>query len=325
MDEKPLISIKGLTVSFTTDDGALKAVDDVSFDIHRGEALGIVGESGCGKSVTAMSMLRLVPCPPGSIDQGTIMMEGDDLLRMDLAMLRKVRGRRVGVIFQEPMTALSPLHQIGQQMIEAQRLHRDITRDDARRESVRWLEKVGIPDPTAQLQAYPFQLSGGMRQRVMIATALMLDPDLIIADEPTTALDVTIQAQVLDLMHEMRKDDTALVLITHDMGVIWEMCTRVVVMYASEVVEIANRDALFEHPLHPYTEALLASIPSLEDPAERLPTIPGQVPSPLDYPAGCRFRERCPYAFERCGTERPALTSCDGRLVRCFRAEENAR
>lgn len=319
-----LLSISGLSVSFATDDGTVRAVDDVSLNVGRGEVLGLVGESGCGKSVTAMSALRLVPSPPGTIEAGRVEFHGRDLLRIPSAELRRIRGKSISMIFQEPMTALSPLHRIGRQLVETQQLHYRIRRDDAWRTGEEWLRKVGVADAARNMHAYPHQLSGGMRQRAMIAMALMLEPELIIADEPTTALDVTIQAQVFDLMREMRKEDSSLLLITHDMGVIWEMCTRVAVMYASEIVETGEIRQLFSRPLHPYTEALLASIPSLGGDRRRLQAIEGQVPSPLEYPSGCRFRDRCGYALDRCAEEHPALTSVGHVEARCFLAEERA-
>lgn len=313
-----VLQIENLSVHFDTDEGTVRAVDGVTLDIRRGEVLGLVGESGCGKSVTALSVLRLIPSPPGHIAAGRIWFHGDDLLRLPIARLRAVRGRAISMIFQEPMTALSPLHRIGAQLAETLQFHRDISRKDAWQVGADWLRKVGLPDPSECLLAYPHELSGGMCQRVMIAMALMLDPELVIADEPTTALDVTIQAQVFELMREMRKTDTSLLLITHNMGVVWEMCTRVAVMYASEIVEIANRDDVFRQPMHPYTEALIASIPPVAGDCRRLATIPGQVPSPQAYPAGCRFRARCRYAFVRCAVEHPPLYAMDGRLTRCF-------
>ena len=320
-----LLEIRDLSVVFDTDDGVVQAADCVSLDIREGEVLGLVGESGCGKSVTAMSTLRLIPLPPGRFVSGTVMFDGKDLLTMPIPELREIRGREIGMIFQEPMTALSPLQRIGKQLVETQQTHGQIDRKEAWRAGEEWLAKVGIPDPAECMFSYPFQLSGGMRQRVMIAMALMLDPKVIIADEPTTALDVTIQAQVFDLMLDMKKRDTSLLLITHDMGVIWEMCERVAVMYASEIVEVGSREDLFRNPLHPYTEALLASIPSLDCEKGELETIEGQVPSAIDYPVGCRFRERCKYAFERCEKEHPDLAGIDGREARCFLAEDRAK
>ena len=314
----PLLEIKNLTVTFDTDEGTVLAVDDVSLSIERGEVLGLVGESGCGKSVTAMSILRLIPSPPGRIESGRVLFLGEDLLALPIRKLRDVRGKAISMIFQEPMTALSPLHRIGRQLVETLQTHQAISNHDAWQFATEWLRKVGIADAHERMYSYPHQLSGGMRQRVMIAMALMLDPQLVIADEPTTALDVTIQAQIFDLMREMKKRDTTLLLITHNMGVIWEMCTRVVVMYASQIVELATVSEIFRSPLHPYTEALLASIPSVSERKSKLETIAGQVPSPLSYPKGCRFRDRCRYAFDRCSREDPPLYEIGDRRARCF-------
>ncbi len=320
--DKTLLDVRDLSVSFKTEDGVVRAVDNVSFSIKRGEVVGLVGESGCGKSVSAMSLVRLIPEPPGSIDGGQVLFEGADLLQLPVPALRKIRGKRIGFIFQEPMTALSPLHRIGSQLVETQLFHHDISKEEAWRKGVEWLDRVGIPEPEERMHSYPFQLSGGMRQRVMIATALILEPDLVIADEPTTALDVTIQAQVLDLLMDMKSRDMSVLLITHDMGIVWETCDRVMVMYASEVVEQGMRDDVFSRPGHPYTEALLKSIPALARRGERLEAIPGQVPSPLAYPGGCRFRDRCPYAFDRCGQEHPGLEAVNRRTARCFLARQ---
>jgi oligopeptide/dipeptide ABC transporter ATP-binding protein len=318
-----LLDIRNLSVVFDTEDGPAVAVDGVTLAVERGETLGLVGESGCGKSVTALSCLRLIPTPPGRILSGEVRFGGEDLLRLPVSELRRIRGQRIGMIFQEPMTALSPLHTIGSQLTETLRLHRRMRRREAWDSGVEWLRKVGMSDPAENMRAFPHQLSGGMRQRAMIAMALMLEPALLIADEPTTALDVTIQAQVLDLMRRMRGSETALLLITHDMGVVWEMCSRVAVMYAGEVVEIAPVQKLFSQPLHPYTEALLRSRPALHAPGGRLSAVPGQVPSALRLPAGCRFRDRCAYAFERCAAEHPALESlAEGRQARCFLASK---
>jgi oligopeptide/dipeptide ABC transporter ATP-binding protein len=332
----PLLNIQNLSVSFQTDSGTSPAVSDVSLSINKGEVLGLVGESGCGKTVTAMSILRLLPSPPGHIDSGTIHYTGTDLLQLPISEMRDIRGNEISMIFQEPMTALSPLHRVGTQLVEALQSHPaecdasgefKKTRGGRRRKAWKmaesWLTKVGIPDAADRMYAYPHQLSGGMRQRVMIAMALMLDPALIIADEPTTALDVTIQAQVFDLMREMRTKETAMLLITHDMGVIWEMCTHVAVMYASEIVETGSVEELFNDPIHPYTKALLAVIPGNAEPGKRLPAIPGQVSSPQDYPKGCHFQDRCQYAFDHCRREHPSLYSHGGRTMRCFLAEEN--
>ena len=315
-----LLQMRELSVSFNTDEGQVRAVDDVSFDIRRGEVLGLVGESGCGKSVTALSILRLIPSPPGSINNGQILFRDQDILSLPVRELRTIRGKSISMVFQEPMTALSPLHRVGRQLVETLRFHQQIGSKEAWDLSREWLRKVGLPDTEKKMHAYPHQLSGGMRQRVMIAMALMLDPKLIIADEPTTALDVTIQAQVFDLMRAMRKEDTSMLLITHDMGVIWEMCDRVAVMYASEIVETGTVREIFNNPLHPYAEALIASIPSLSGRQDRLISIEGQVPSPLSYPQGCRFRDRCPYAFDKCTKQHPPLFDVNGRQARCFRS-----
>jgi peptide/nickel transport system ATP-binding protein/oligopeptide transport system ATP-binding protein len=320
-----LLSVKGLSVAFDTDDGELTAVNDVSFGIRRGEIVGLVGESGCGKSVTSMSIPRLIPCPPGRIVSGEIHFLGKELVNLPIEEMRKLRGAEIGVIFQEPMTALSPLHRVGQQLTEAILLHEDIPKDEAWRLSIDWLGKVGIPDPADRMMAYPFELSGGMRQRVMIAMALILQPKLIIADEPTTALDVTIQAQILELMREVKTADSGLLLITHDMGVIWEMCDRVLVMYASRLVEEGPAQAVFGQPLHPYTEALLKSMPSLAETGKRLPTIPGQVPPLNQLPKGCSFADRCPYVMDRCREEDPAFVTVEtGRRCACFLREPMA-
>jgi peptide/nickel transport system ATP-binding protein/oligopeptide transport system ATP-binding protein len=318
----PLLAVRDLSVAFSTDGGELIAVNGVSFSIRRGEVLGLVGESGCGKSVTAMTIPRLVPMPPGRVLGGSIEFLGRDLLTMPVDELRQLRGAEIGVVFQEPMTALSPLHRIGQQLVETIRLHEKVSKRAAWERSVQWLAKVGIPDPAERMLAYPFELSGGMRQRAMIAMAMILEPSLLIADEPTTALDVTIQAQVLDLMREMHGADTGMLLITHDMGVIWEMCDRVLVMYASRLVENAPAREIFSRPLHPYTEALLKSMPVLSAGQERLPAIPGQVP-PLDaLPAGCSFADRCPYAMDRCHREVPRLLEASpGHHCACFLRE----
>ena len=316
---KTILEIKNLTVTFHTDEGKLTAVDNVSLHINEGEVLGVVGESGCGKSVTAMSILRLVPSPPGKIESGIISFAGQNILKLPAPELRKLRGNAISVIFQEPMTALSPLHRIGNQLVETLLLHEAIPKNVAWERSVGWLTKVGIPDAAERMFVYPFQLSGGMRQRVMIAMALMLSPRLIIADEPTTALDVTIQSQIFSLMNEMTNNNTSLLLITHDMGVIWEMCDRVVVMYASRIVEDGPVEEIFNNPRHPYTRALLNSMPSLSSKKKRLDAIEGQVPSPLNNPKGCHFNDRCPSAMERCRLQSPSLVEHDGGgHVACF-------
>jgi len=315
-----LLRVSNLKVSFETDEANFVAVDDVSFEIQQGEIVGLVGESGCGKSVSALSLLRLVPMPPGVIEGGKVDFKGTNLLQASIEAVRKVRGREISMIFQEPLSALSPLQRIGQQMVETIRLHREISKTEAWQISLEWLGKVNIPDAAEKMHAYPFQLSGGMQQRIMIAMALMMNPDLIIADEPTTALDVTIQAQVFELIREMKADRTAILLITHDMGVVWEMCDRVLVMYASRIVEKGTTDKLFSAPAHLYTHSLLKSIPSLSDgKGAKLAVIPGSVPSPENYPSGCRFRDRCPYAFGRCSREMPELVPVSaGHQAACF-------
>ena len=317
-----LLEINNLSVSFDTDEGPLTAAEAISFSIGQGEVVGLVGESGCGKSVTALSLLRLIPMPPGRILSGRAVFEGHDLLSLPAATLRSIRGRRISVIFQEPQAALSPLHTVGAQLIETLQLHLAIDHRTATSLSLDWLKRVGIPDPGERMRAYPHQLSGGMLQRVMIAMALMLEPALIIADEPTTALDVTIQAQILDLLLEMKSRDTSLLIITHDLGVVWEMCDRILVMYAARIVEEGPRQELFTHPAHPYTRALLESVISLTSRSERLSSIEGQVPSPLAYPTGCRFADRCKFAFPRCRQELPPLLDvAPGHHSACFLSE----
>ncbi len=319
-----LLEVNHLTVEFDTEAGPLTAVNDVSFTIREGEVWGVVGESGCGKSVMALSILRLIPRPPGRFVSGEIWYHERDLLTVSIEELRAIRGHDISMIFQEPMTALSPLKRVGRQMTELLRLHRpELSKAQARAEAITWLHNVGLPDPEERMHNYPFQLSGGMRQRVMIAMALMLHPALIIADEPTTAVDVTIQAQVFDLMLSMKAEHTSLLLITHDMGVIWELCDRVMVMYASHIVEEAGKSDLFRDPRHPYTRGLLHAMPKLDEDMERLDAIEGQVPSPLNYPPGCNFQDRCPIVIDRCRAEVPPLdTLPGGRRVACFRAHD---
>ena len=318
-----LLDVRNLNVSFHTDDGVFKAVDNVSLQVKKGEIVGLIGESGCGKSVTSLSILKLIPSPPGKIESGQVYFNGRDLLELDTAELRRIRGRAISFIFQEPLSALSPLQRIGQQLVEALRIHNDMSKKEAWALAAEWLEKVKIQDVKERMFAYPYQLSGGMQQRVMIAMAMMLEPDLIIADEPTTALDVTIQAKIFTLIKEMRLEKTSILLITHDMGVIWEMCDRVVVMYASRIAEEAGKEDIFVKPAHPYTQGLLNSIPKLTAGSGRLEAIPGQVPSPYNYPSGCHFRDRCPHAFDRCAQEVPPLMSVgDGHRAACWIADK---
>ena len=298
MSEQPLLQVRDLVTAFDTDGGQVTAVDHVSFDVKRGKTLGIVGESGCGKSVTAFSIMRLLPQPMGKILGGEILLEGENLLDLDLEKMRKIRGDRIGMIFQEPMSALNPVQRIGRQISEVFKLHRpEMSKEQAWEASVEMLDKVGIPAPEIRVGEYPHQLSGGMRQRVVIAMALALKPSLIIADEPTTALDVTIQAQILELMKSLQQEmGMSIIMITHDLGVIAETCDDVVVMYAGRVAERGTVDQIFHHPQHLYTKGLLSSIPRLEYPRKSvLPTIPGLVPSLREMPVGARFAPRSPH------------------------------
>jgi len=321
---QPLLSAKNLSVTFNTDDGRFTATEEICLDIGRGESVGLVGESGCGKSVTALSLIRLIPSPPGHIESGEVIFDGTDILAMDAPRLRHIRGNAISMIFQEPLSALSPLHRVGRQLVETVRLHRQISKKEAWQFAEEWLRKVGIPDSKERMYSYSYQLSGGMQQRIMIAMALMLEPALIIADEPTTALDVTTQAQIFDLLQGMKQNFTSLLLITHDMGVVWEMCERVIVMYAARIVETGSREAIFQSPAHPYTIGLLEAIPRLSAGRQRLKDIPGQVPSPFNFPKGCHFQARCPYAFDRCRQETPPLYDCgDGQKAACFLLDQN--
>ncbi len=314
-----LLRIKDLHVQFESEDDTITpAVEGVSLELERGQVLGLVGESGSGKTVTSMSIPRLLPSPPARITQGSILFEGTDLLNLPLPELRQLRGARIGVIFQDPMSSLSPLHKIGRQLEETILLHRSISRRAARTLSMEWLNRVGIPDATVKADALPHELSGGMQQRIMIAIGLILEPDLVIADEPTTALDVTIQAQVLNLMRRLHRQNSGLLLITHDMGVVSQMATHIAVMYAGQIVERAPADEFFHHPLHPYSRALLAAIPSAATRGTTLSAIPGQVPAAGDYPPGCRFHDRCPVARPECATNPPQLQEyAPSRLARC--------
>ena len=329
--EKAILDVKGLHTVFFTNAGLFRAVDDVSFSVGHGETLAIVGESGCGKSVTALSILRLVPNPPGRIVSGSIVFEGTDLIGLDEAKMRAIRGNRISMIFQEPMTSLNPVMTIGQQITEAVRLHRSLSRKQAREQAVEMLRIVRIPAPEQRAREYPHQLSGGMRQRAMIAMALACRPALLIADEPTTALDVTIQAQILALMLDLQKQlGMGLILITHDLGVVAQTAQRVIVMYAGKKVEEADVETLFANPRHPYTRGLMASIPTLPSPGSeadaRLVEIPGIVPSLTRLPAGCAFAPRCELAIERCHQEYPPLLDWGGNhLAACWRAAELAR
>ncbi len=321
-DRAALLEVRGLTTVFDTDDGEVRAVDGVDFTLERGRTLGIVGESGCGKSVTALSIMGLVPRPPGRIVAGEVRFEGEDLLKLAPARLRELRGARLSMIFQEPMTSLNPAFTVGDQVAEALVRHGSTGKKEAEVQAIEMLRRVRIPSPERRARDYPHRLSGGMRQRVMIAMALACNPRLLIADEPTTALDVTIQAQILELMRALRSElGTAIILITHDLGVIAELADDVIVMYAGEVVERCAVAALFAEPHHPYTIGLLGSIPRLDLEQQRLSAIEGTVPNAAAMPAGCRFHARCPFAVERCLKEAPPLVEITAKhFAACWRA-----
>ncbi len=317
------LSLSGLTVSFASGGGRVRAVEDVGFELVRGETLGLVGESGCGKSVTSLSLLGLLDPDVARVESGAARLGEVDLLRLSERELSRVRGAKVAMIFQEPMTSLNPVYSVGAQIGEAIRLHRDVSRKEARARAISLLSRVKIPAPEARVDAYPHELSGGMRQRVMIAMALACEPEVLIADEPTTALDVTIQAEILALLSELQRSmGMAILLVTHDLGVVAEVASRVVVMYAGRVVERAPVEALFARPLHPYAAGLFRSIPPIGasrrgEARRRLPTIEGVVPSLRELPRGCRFEPRCPERRPRCAEEEPPLTSQGERDVRC--------
>ena len=318
-----LLQIKDLHTYFYTVDGVVKAVDGVDLTLRRGETLGLVGESGCGKSVTARSSLRLIQEPPGRIVKGQILFDGQDLLKLDVKQIQLVRGNRISMVFQEPMTSLVPVFTIGDQIAESIRLHKKVSKAKAHNLVIEMLKKVAISDPENRIKEYPHQMSGGMRQRVMIAIALSCDPDILIADEPTTALDVTIQAQILKLMNKLKEDfGASVLLITHDLGVIAKMAQNVAVMYAGRIVEYANVIELFSNPKHPYTVGLMDSIPKIDEPVPQdrmLRTIPGIVPSLLNLPDECHYRSRCAKAFDMCAQEIPPLVELDsGHSVRCW-------
>lgn len=318
-ENKTLLEIQNLKTYFKTENGLLKAVDDVSYDIYSGETLGLVGESGCGKSVTALSILRLIPSPPGEIAGGAIYLKGENLLDYNIKQMRKIRGNRIGMIFQEPMTSLNPVFTIGNQIMESILLHLDKTTDEARELAIKIMGRVGIPDPDVRINDYPHQMSGGMKQRVMIAMSLVCNPELVIADEPTTALDVTIQAQIIDLMKELQESyGMSILLITHDLAIVAEIADRVVVMYASKIQEKANVYDLYKNPLHPYTKGLFQSIPRLDKKLDKLVPIAGTVPNPADFPSGCKFHTRCPYVMDQCKTIEPELLEVEpDHFVRC--------
>ncbi len=318
-----LLEIRGLKTYFYADGQVSPAVDGVDYRVRKGETLGVVGESGCGKSVTALSVMRLIPEPPGKIVDGRILFEGRDLRKLSEDQMRKIRGNKISMIFQEPMTSLNPVYTIGNQISEAIRLHQNLSSKDALHRSVEMLKLVGIPSPERRVHEYPHQLSGGMRQRAMIAMALSCNPSLLIADEPTTALDVTIQAQILDLMGDLKAElNTAIILITHDLGVVAETAVRIAVMYAGKVVEEADVINIFENPLHPYTRGLLQSIPRIDQrqkTKQRLREIKGVVPIPSQLPTGCAFHPRCPEIMKKCSQELPELQpASEGQQVRCW-------
>lgn len=321
MAEK-ILEVNGLVTKFKTGKrSSVTAVNGVSFSLERGEIVGLVGESGCGKSVTSLSIMGLFEDSAGFIAEGAILFDGEDLTKFSKKQLRDVRGKRISMIFQNPMSSLNPCMRIDDQLIEAIQLHNDISRADARGRAGQMLSAVGIPDPEQVLRSYPHQLSGGMSQRVMIAMALCCEPEMMIADEPTTALDVTIQAQILELMKEIRtKRNTGILLITHDLGVVAEMCTRAMVMYAGRIVEQARVEELFANPIHPYTRGLIASVPKLGSGVTRLPSIPGSVPDLAAMPEGCKFAPRCQYATDACRQSEPELSEVPGgggRKCRC--------
>lgn len=319
-----LLQVKNLKTYFHTEEGTVKAVDDVSFEIKEKETLAIVGESGCGKSITAMSIMRLIPNPPGKIEGGEILFDGKDLIKMRQSDIREIRGNKISLIFQEPMTSLNPVFTVGEQIEEALILHKKMDKKQAKREAIKMLTMVRIPRAEEIYKAYPYELSGGMRQRVVIAMAISCSPRLLIADEPTTALDVTIQAQILDIMRELKeKVNTSIMLITHDLGIVAEMADYVVVMYAGKIVEKAPVIELYKNPKHPYTVGLLKSKPVINRLQDKLYSIEGQVPNPLDMPEGCYFNPRCSKAKDICRKKQPNLKKVsEGHSVSCWLCEE---
>jgi len=320
-----LLEVKDLKTHFFTMDGVVKAVDGVSYDLEEGETLGLVGESGCGKSVSALSVMRLIPNPPGRIVGGEIFLDGEDILKVNMDDMREIRGAKIAMVFQEPMTSLNPVLTVQRQLTETLELHMGMSKQESRRESVNLLTRVGIPDPETRIKQYPHQFSGGMRQRVMIAMALSCNPRLIIADEPTTALDVTIQAQILDLMKALTTEfGVALIIITHNLGVVARYADRVNIMYAGKVIERGNAGEIYANPRHPYTVGLLRSVPRLDLPRrEKLDPIEGQPPDLINLPVGCSFRDRCRWAIDKCATDSPELMETgDGHLSACWRYED---
>ncbi|MBM12811.1 MAG: peptide ABC transporter ATP-binding protein [Chloroflexi bacterium] len=320
-----LLEVKDLRTHFFTMDGVVKAVDGVSYDLEEGETLGLVGESGCGKSVSALSVMRLIPNPPGRIVSGEIILDGEDILKVNMEDMRDIRGAKISMVFQEPMTSLNPVLTVERQLTETLQLHMGMSKDEARKEGVNLLSRVGIPDPEGRIKQYPHQFSGGMRQRVMIAMALSCNPRLIIADEPTTALDVTIQAQILDLMKSLTTEfGVALIVITHNLGVVARYADRVNIMYAGKVIERGNALEIYANPRHPYTVGLLRSVPRLDLPRRaKLDPIEGQPPDLINLPTGCSFRARCRWAVDKCATDEPPLMETnEGHLSACWRFED---
>ncbi|MCP4266361.1 MAG: ABC transporter ATP-binding protein [Candidatus Brocadiaceae bacterium] len=315
-----VLEVKNLRTYFHTDEGVIPAVDGVDFTLTKGKTLCVVGESGCGKSVTAFSVMRLIPMPPGKVESGEILYNGKNIVKLTENEMRGIRGNEIAMIFQEPMTSLNPVYTIGNQIVEAIVLHQKVKPKEARQRAIKMLEKVGLPDPQKRIDEYPHQMSGGMKQRVMIAMALSCNPEILIADEPTTALDVTIQAQILDLLKQLKETEgMSIMLITHDLAVVSEVADEVLVMYASKVVENAGVDDIFNDPKHPYTQGLIKAIPKLGNRVERLNEIPGQVPRPQNYPEGCHFAERCPRVMDICHEKDPGMTEVgSGHLVSCF-------
>ena len=322
VQEKLLTVNKLRTEFFQNKKTSVTAINEISFDIGKGEILGLVGESGCGKSVTSLSIMRLLNFTSGKVTKGEVILDGKDLQKLSEKEMREIRGGKMSMIFQEPMSSLNPAMRIDKQMIEGIRLHTNLSKQEARERAAKILQQVGIPDPERVLKNYPHQLSGGMSQRVMIAMAMSCNPQLLIADEPTTALDVTIQAQILELMKKIQQEEgMSILLITHDLGVVSELCDTVIVMYNGHIVEKAPTADIFREPLHPYTQGLLNSIPRLDEDVELLNTIEGTVPAPDAMPAGCRFAPRCPYGKDRCMKEKPGVYHAGNSLVSCFRYE----
>ena len=321
--ENPVLEVKGLSTSFSTDNGIIPVVNNIDFTVKRQEVVGIVGESGCGKSVTSLSIMGLIPTSNGKVEGG-IYFNGENLANFSEKKMRSIRGNEIAMIFQEPMTSLNPVFTIGEQLTESIKIHWKWSKKKAREHAIQMLQKVGLPRAEQLINEYPHQLSGGMRQRVMIAMAMLCNPKLLIADEPTTALDVTIQAQILELMKKLNKEtDTSIIMITHDLGVVAEMCQRIIVMYSGKIVEEADVRTIFKEPKHPYTVGLIQSVPDMREKKERLYSIPGNVPKPGSIEIGCHFAPRCPHAHDRCFTDTPDLTTLkNGQKVRCWLYEE---